>query len=80
MVNDPELPFRNEVRAIVRRGPRMGRMVRNENYRYIEWENGELGNELYDQKKDPIEYFNLANKIEFESTVENMRELLYKNN
>jgi len=78
VVKEPTLPFRSEVRAIIGRGEMLGRMVKNENYRYVEWENGERGRELYDQKNDPIEYNNLAENKEFESVVTEMRELLYK--
>ena len=79
VVNDPELPFRSEVRAVVRRGPKLGQMVKNENFRYVEWDNGSLGNELYDQKKDPVEYHNLAGDAEYMSIVEGMRKKLYQN-
>lgn len=76
VVNDPSLAFRKEVRAVVRRGGMMGRMVKNENYRYIEWQNGEKGIELYDQKKDPIEYYNLAERDEYKDVVEGMKKLI----
>ena len=53
-------------------------MVKNENYRYVEWANGEKGRELYDQKNDPIEYDNLAEKPEYSSVVAEMKQLLYQ--
>lgn len=76
VVKDPSLPFRSEVRAIINRGKMMGRMVKNENYRYVEWDNGNKGQELYDQKNDPIEYHNLAEKPEYSAVVEEMKTLI----
>lgn len=75
-VKNPDLPFRTEVRAIVGRGDKLGRMVKNENFRYVEWDNGNMGNELYNQKTDPIEYFNLANDPAYANVVAEMKKLL----
>lgn len=78
VMNDPAQPFRPEVRAVVRRGEMLGRMVKNAAFRYVEWDEGKKGRELYDQEKDPIEYNNLAEKEEYKAIVDEMRELLYK--
>lgn len=37
-----------------------GRSVRTDRWRYTEWEEGKLGRELYDHKRDPDERVNLA--------------------
>lgn len=80
VVNNPALPFRSEVRAIVNRGDKTGRMVKNNNFRYVEWDNGNMGIELYDQIKDPVEYNNLANNPDYAETIKKMKELMYRGN
>jgi iduronate 2-sulfatase len=76
-VKDPSKPFRNSVQAIVSRGSMLGRMVKNEKWRYIEWENGLKGIELYDQVNDPIEYNNLAENSEYNEVISMMKTILY---
>ncbi len=57
----------------------MGHSVRTEKFRYTEWGNdGVDGKELYDEKKDPKEYHNLAKDPKFASTVTDMHALLQK--
>ncbi|MEQ9286125.1 MAG: sulfatase [Cyclobacteriaceae bacterium] len=77
VVRDPSQNFRKEVRAVIRRGGMLGRMVKNSDYRYIEWDHGKQGNELYDQHNDPVEYVNLAVDEKYKGTVAKMRKLLY---
>ncbi|HET9486064.1 MAG TPA: sulfatase [Chryseosolibacter sp.] len=57
----------------------MGRSVRTERWRYTEWNNGEQGAELYDHKKDPFEYHNLAEHSRFVRVKEKMRSYLRGN-
>jgi arylsulfatase A-like enzyme len=76
VLKDPSLPFKTEVRAVVRRGEMLGRTVKNEKWRYIEWGEGEQGRELYDQENDPIEYHNLAEDPEYTEALEEMHNLL----
>lgn len=57
----------------------MGRSVRTERWRYTEWNDGKEGAELYDQKKDPYEYKNLADDPGFSSVREEMKRLLNQN-
>ncbi|HKL34076.1 MAG TPA: sulfatase/phosphatase domain-containing protein, partial [Tangfeifania sp.] len=76
IVNDPNGAFRPEVRAIINRGPMLGRMVKNENFRYIEWGEGQQGVELYDQKNDPIEYQNLADNPDYSDVKAMMKKIL----
>lgn len=57
----------------------MGRSVRNERYRYTEWDGGKQGVQLYDYEKDPGELKNLADDPQYAATVKEMKALLAKN-
>jgi arylsulfatase A-like enzyme len=80
VVKNPSKSFRSSVQAVVSRGDMLGRMVKNEHWRYIEWDKGEEGVELYDQLNDPVEYHNLANQPEHAATIKRMKELMYSGN
>jgi iduronate 2-sulfatase len=56
----------------------MGYSIRNERWRYTEWDAGAAGAELYDQDADPHEYQNLANDAKYASTVAELQALLPK--
>lgn len=57
----------------------MGRSVRTERWRYTEWNQGDSGAELYDHKKDPHEYNNLAEHPDFVNVREELSKLLNRN-
>jgi uncharacterized sulfatase len=80
VLKNPSLPFRSSVRAVIRRGEMLGRTVKTDKWRYTEWDNGNMGNELYDQGKDPVEYNNLATNPSYAGIVEEMKKLLYQKN
>jgi len=80
VIKNPSLPFRSSVSAIIKRGEMLGRTVKTEKWRYTEWDNGNMGNELYDQVKDPVEYNNLATNPSYAGVVEEMKKLLYQKN
>ena len=55
-----------------------GYSVRNERYRYTEWDGGKRGAELYDHESDPQEITNLADKPEMAGVVKEMKGQLAK--
>src|SRR5258708_4279530 len=60
LLDDPQGEWNAPAFTQVARGRVMGRSVRTGRYRYIEWDGGKWGKELYDQQSDPHEYHNLA--------------------
>lgn len=57
----------------------MGYSVRNERYRYTEWDEGRKGVELYDYQVDPGELKNFANDPKYAPIKAQMQQLLSKN-
>jgi len=55
-------------------------MVKNRDWRYIEWDHGRQGAELYSQQSDPLEYNNLADRAEYSDVVLVMKRLLLNEN
>jgi len=56
----------------------MGYSVRDERYRYTEWDGGKKGSQLYDYDKDPAELKNLADDPAYADVVKRMKGLLPK--
>lgn len=54
----------------------MGYSIRNERWRYTEWDEGRKGAELYDETNDPGEMNNLANDLKHSKTIAEMKRLL----
>jgi iduronate 2-sulfatase len=50
-----------------------GYSVRNERYRYTQWDDGKRGAELYDHESDPQEITNLTDKPEMAGVVKEMK-------
>lgn len=78
VVENPEKSFKNEIYAVTKRGEMMGSMVKTKSWRYIEWDGGKQGAELYDQNKDPLEINNLAQDENYDEVITEMKGLLAK--
>ncbi len=52
---------------------RNGYSVRTDQWRYIEWQEGQQGSQLYDIDKDPAEMTNLADDARYAETVKDLR-------
>ncbi|MFY0653440.1 MAG: sulfatase [Cyclobacteriaceae bacterium] len=76
VIDNPLRSFRDVVYGIVGRGETLGRSIKTDDWRYIEWDEGKMSYELYNEKSDPIEYQNLANNKKYAKVMENMRELM----
>ncbi len=78
LLERPNKKWDNTAHTQVLRSPEnyMGRSVRTGRWRYTEWDNGKRGTELYDHKKDPKEYNNLAGKPEFSKIKNEMKKLI----
>jgi iduronate 2-sulfatase len=53
-----------------------GKSVRDERWRYTEWDAGRKGAELYDHQRDPREFTNLAADAHYAKIVQKMKQLL----
>ncbi len=80
LLDDPQAAWKPGAYTQVRRRAMdatfMGRAVRTERWRYIEWDDGKKGVELYDHDKDPHEFTNLANDPKHAETVKELQKLL----
>ncbi len=74
VLKDPKHPGdRDFAYSVVSRGKNLGYAIRNQQWRYGKWPDGE---ELYDLSKDPHERNNLANNKQFKKQLDAMRKAL----
>ena len=75
LINDPDAEWDHPAYTQVERGP--GYSVRTERFRYVEWNYGEKGSELYDEVNDPDELHNLVNDPAFQDVVARMDSMIH---
>jgi iduronate 2-sulfatase len=79
LLDDPQAAWSWPAYTQVTRGKGvMGRSVRTERWRYTEWNDGQLGVQLYDHRADPHERHNLATDTAHAATVRELQALLRK--
>ncbi len=76
LLSKPDAPWDRPARSIVHHNDSVGRSVRNECYRYTEWDGGKTAVELYDHTTDPGEYQNLAADPAHAATIADLKRLL----
>ena len=80
LLDNPTAPGNLAAITQVRRGGKddgfPGYAVRSDRYRYVEWDGGRKGVELYDHEADPHEHRNLANDPAHAKTTAEMKRLL----
>ncbi len=59
-------------------GSKVGRSVRTERFRYTEWNDGQMGIELYDHQKDSKELTNVAKDPAYAQFVTELKATLAK--
>ncbi len=57
-------------------GPVMGRSIRTQRWRYTQWDEGRAGEELYDHRRDPDEFVNLADTPEARAVIAELSQQL----
>jgi uncharacterized sulfatase len=79
LLEEPERKWNRPAYTQIRRKEGfMGRSVRTERWRYIEWDDGKKGVQLYDEANDPREYVNLASDLQHADTVKELQRLLQR--
>jgi iduronate 2-sulfatase len=79
LLEDPAKPWDHPAfTQIQREGNFMGRSIRNERWRYTEWDDGKKGVQLYDEVQDPREYVNLAEDAKHADTVNELKKQLHE--
>ena len=78
LLQNPEAEWKHAAFTQVQRGKVPGHSIRNEKWRYTEWDYGKMGTELYDELNDPQELHNLAANSKYANVAKKMKALLHK--
>ena len=76
LLDNPTADWDRPAYTQLRRGQFPGYSVRDERYRYTEWDGGRRGAQLFDYQTDPNELKNLADDPQQAQTVARMKRLL----
>lgn len=76
LVRNPTMTWNRPVYSVVIYRNNLGRSVRTDQWRYSQWVEGEKGEVLFDEQKDPHELKNLAGDPQFAKPLADMRALL----
>jgi len=79
LLDDPSKAWDRSAFTQVQRGAFPGHAVSTEKWRYIEWDGGKAGTQLYDRESDPQEFVNLASDPKHAKVVEELQALVKKN-
>lgn len=79
LLNNPNRRWTRPAFTQVQRGQFPGYSVRTERWRYIEWDDGLKGSQLYDHKTDPRELNDLAANPKYAKVAAAMKALVKKN-
>jgi uncharacterized sulfatase len=79
LLDNPQAPWDRPAFTQVQRGGFPGYSVRTKRWRYIEWDDGKQGAQLYDHEVDPAEFHNLAGEPKYAQVVTAMKALVKKN-
>lgn len=79
LLDTPGKEWKRPAYTQLQRGDIPGYSVRTERWRYIEWDDGKQGNQLYDHNSDPHELHNLAQDPAQAKVLEAMKALVKKN-
>ncbi len=78
LLQNPEAKWEHAAYTQVQRGKVPGHTIRTEQWRYTEWDFGEMGTELYNELKDPQELHNLAADKKYTQVVKELAEQLHQ--
>jgi iduronate 2-sulfatase len=74
VLEDPTRTVKDAAFTQVRRGNLHGFSIRTPRWRYMLWDDGRQGEQLYDMQADPAETSNLASDARFTDTIKNLRQ------
>ena len=79
LLDDPKKTWSRPAYTQVERAGFPGYSVRTERWRYIEWDDGKKGTQLYDHDADPHEFKNVVDDPQHAKVVEELKALVKKN-